>query len=185
MKTARNCLYVSGSGACSRLMWNDGQHLLFWHIADVFYKDQTFALHVLPKLTLEHISHLGTAEFCRMMNLFFDCTNVRSTTEHIHKKNQFIKPYTSLNDDKFDWLLNVFLGYLENWRKSTLDREGNYSPDARGNIFLSQQTYKGLKIFVYSHVEAIKFLLGNEFEYIYARCPWGLFGTSAGKRTQV
>ena len=55
MKTARNCLYNSGSGTCSRFMWNDGRHLLFRHIADLFYKDQSAALHVLPKLTLEHI----------------------------------------------------------------------------------------------------------------------------------
>ena len=40
MKTARNCLYNSGSGACSRLMWNNGRYLLFRHIADFFYKDQ-------------------------------------------------------------------------------------------------------------------------------------------------
>ena len=55
MKTARNCLYNSGSGACSCLMWNNGRYLLFRHIAYLFYKDQASALHVLPKLTLEHI----------------------------------------------------------------------------------------------------------------------------------
>jgi hypothetical protein len=33
-------------------------------------------------------------------------------------------------------------------------------------MFLSQQTYKGLKISVYSHVETIKFLLGNGFQYV-------------------
>ena len=47
---------------------------------------------------------LETAKFCRMMNSFFDCTNVRSRTEHIHKKNEFIKPYTSLNDERFSTL---------------------------------------------------------------------------------
>jgi hypothetical protein len=35
MKKARNCLYNSGSGSRSRLMWNDGQYLLFKHIADI------------------------------------------------------------------------------------------------------------------------------------------------------
>ncbi len=197
IKTARNCLYNSGSGTRSRFMWNNGHYLLFRHIADLFYKDQASPLHALPKLTLEHIvltpyskmkvklatqvlsqsvaitleeadddDVLGTAEFCRMMNSFFDCTNVRSRTEHIHKKNEFIKPYTSPNDDRFEWLLNVFLVYLENWRKSTLEREGDYSPDARGKMFLSQQTYEGLKISVYSHIEAIKFLLEHGFEYV-------------------
>lgn len=55
MKTARNCLYNSGSGSCSRYMWNDGKHLLFRHISDLYYRDQEFGLHVLPKLTLDHI----------------------------------------------------------------------------------------------------------------------------------
>ncbi len=29
---------------------------------------------------------LGTAKFCQMMNDFFDCTNVRSTTEYVRKR---------------------------------------------------------------------------------------------------
>ena len=138
-------------------------------ILQIFFKDQASALHVLPKLTLEHIvltsyskmkvkfatqvlsqsvaialdeagdnDVLETAKSSRMINSFFDCTNVRSRTEHIHKKNDFIKPYTSLNDERFEWLLNVFLVYLENWRKSTLEREGNYKSDARDKMFLSQ-----------------------------------------------
>ena len=37
IKTARNCLYQSGSGRGSRLMWNDGLHLIWSHIANIFY----------------------------------------------------------------------------------------------------------------------------------------------------
>ena len=55
LKTARNCLYNSGHGSNSRLMWNGGQYLVFRHIADLFYSDQEFCLHTLPKLTLDHI----------------------------------------------------------------------------------------------------------------------------------
>lgn len=144
MKTARNCLYNSGSGSSSRYMWNDGNYVLFRHIADLFYGDQEFALHTLPKLTMDHIvltsyskmkvklatqvlsksvaialresgkkEVLGTAQFCDMMNDFFDCTNVRSTTEHVRKRNQFIKPYTSGDDERFTWLKEVFLKYVE------------------------------------------------------------------------
>ena len=39
-------------------MWNDGKYLLFRnfrHIANLYYSDQQFALHILPKLTLDHI----------------------------------------------------------------------------------------------------------------------------------
>lgn len=37
---------------------------------------------------------LGTAEFCRMMNDFFDCTNVRSLTEHEKKKEILLSNHT-------------------------------------------------------------------------------------------
>ena len=197
MKTARNCLYNSGSGSCSRLMWNDGQYLLFKHKADIFYRDQAVALHVLPKLTLEHIvltsfskmkvklatqvlsqsvalalqesgnnEVLGTAEFCRMMNDFFDCTNVRSLHEHQRKRNDLLKPYTAVNDDRFGWLRDVFLQYLENWKSSTLQRDDEYSADDRAKMFLSSQTHEGLQISVHSHIEAIQFLLQQGFQYV-------------------
>ena len=59
--------------------------------------------------------------------------------------------------------------YLENWRNSTFERDGHYTDDARGKIFLSLQTYEGLKISVHSHIEAIKFLLENGFEYVLGK----------------
>ena len=197
LKTARNCLYNSGSGSRSRLMWNDGNYVLFHHIANLFYSDQELALHSLPKLTLDHIvltsyskmkvklatqvlsksvaialeesgdeEVLGTAKFCRMMNDFVDCTNVRSTTEYVRKRNDLIKPYSSCDDSRLTWLKDVFLQYLDDWKRSTLTRPGVYSLDDRGKMFLSIQTYNGLKISVNSHVEAIKFLLSQGFQYV-------------------
>ncbi|CAB4031776.1 Hypothetical predicted protein [Paramuricea clavata] len=38
LKTARNCLYNSGSGSHSRYMWNNGKYLLFSHIVDFFIR---------------------------------------------------------------------------------------------------------------------------------------------------
>ena len=197
MKTARNCLYNSGSGLCSRYMWNNGKFLLFCHITDLFYSDQEFRLHTLPKLTLDHIvltsyskmkvkmatqvlsksvmialqesgkeEVLETAKFCGMMNDFFDCTNVRSLTEHTSKRNSFIKLYTSTDDERLSWLLNVFLEYLNGWKKNTLTRPGDFTGGERGKIFLSQQTYEGFILSVYSHVEAIQFLLQKGFQYV-------------------
>ncbi len=197
MKTARNCLYNSGSGLCSRYMRNNGKFLLFRHIADLFYSDQEFGLHTLHKLTLDHIvltsyskmkvklatqvlsksvmialqeskkeEVLETAKFCGMMNDFFDCTNVRSLTEHTSKRNTFIKPYTSADDERLSWLLNVFLEYMNCWKKNTLTRPGDFTDGERGKMFLSQQTYEGFTISVYSHVEAIQFLLEKGFQYV-------------------
>eukprot|EP00794_Sanderia_malayensis_P002815 gene2815-3251_t len=54
MKTARNCLAKSGSGNASRLLWNEGSHFLWSHIADLFYEDLECGLHP-PRLTYDHI----------------------------------------------------------------------------------------------------------------------------------
>ena len=55
IKTARNCLSNSGSGKCSRFMWNNGDQILWSHIKEMFYDDQNHSLHLLPKLTYDHI----------------------------------------------------------------------------------------------------------------------------------
>ena len=107
-----------------------------------------------------------TAKFYQMMNDLFDCTNVRSITEHSRKRNHFIKLYTSCDDEHFTWLTNVFLKYLEDWKQSTLTRPGTYSLDDRGKMFISSQTYEGLKISVHSHMEAVQFLLKQGFQYV-------------------
>ena len=54
LKTARNCLVYSGSGTMSRYVWNNGYHLLWSHVAQMFHDDPTCGLQ-LPKLTYDHI----------------------------------------------------------------------------------------------------------------------------------
>ena len=56
IKTARNCLYNSGFGSRSRCISKNGNYSLFWHIADLFYSDQDFALYSLLKLTMDYIN---------------------------------------------------------------------------------------------------------------------------------
>ena len=123
-------------------MWNNGHYLLFRHIADLFYGDREFGLHVVPKLTMEHVvltpyskmkvklatqavsksvaialresekpDVLGTAHFCEMINNFLDCKNVKSETERVRKRIEFIKPYTAAHDKRLSWLKDVFIKY--------------------------------------------------------------------------
>ena len=80
----------------------------------------------LRKIAKEDVT--GAAEFCKMMNGFFDCTNVRSLTKHVRKNNAFIKPYESAEDEHLTWLKDVFLKYLESWRQSTLRTKGETRP---------------------------------------------------------
>jgi len=43
----------------------------------------------------------GTAKLCEMMDGFFDCQNVRSTTEHQRKRKPFLAPYISDEDRRY------------------------------------------------------------------------------------
>ena len=42
----------------------------------------------------------GTAKYCEMVDGFFDCLNVRSTTEHQRKKKPFLAPYRDSQDGR-------------------------------------------------------------------------------------
>ena len=112
IKTARNCLANSLSGRCTRSMWNDGKFMTWNHISKLFLDDLDCGLHLVPKITNDHIKltpfsvmnvrlaaqvlsesvfqalktfgppdAIATAVYCRMFDKFFDCLNVRNTTE--------------------------------------------------------------------------------------------------------
>ena len=197
LKTSRNCLHNSGCGLQSRLMWNDGKTLMWSHIMQLYNDDLVRGLHLVPKLTHEHV-HLdpyskmkvylatqvlsytvakvlfkyypsdyhATAEFCEMMDLFFDCCNVRNRVEHIRTRKEFRKPYCSQDDERFSWLKEKFIPYLETWKKSIQDRPGNFSEAAKAKMFLSEQTFEGLKITVLSLIEATRFLLAEGCKFV-------------------
>ena len=55
VKTARNCLYHSGSSSCIRYMWKDGLYLLWEDIANWYLSDIDNGVKLLPRLSYEHI----------------------------------------------------------------------------------------------------------------------------------
>ena len=108
----------------------------------------------------------GTAEYCLMLNNFFDIMNVRHLTEHISKINPLLKPYTSEEDERFEWLVNVFLKYFSDWEESIEQTAGTYNKTERNKMFISKSTMTGLKITVHSMIECVKFLLRSGFSYV-------------------
>ena len=192
LKTARNCIYSSSSGKCTRYMWNDGLHILWSHIADIFKEDQTCGLHLLPKLLYDHIKlssysvmnvklaaqvlsttvskvllnygspdTFATANFCSMIDSFFDIMNISNPYESIQKSKPFLAPFRSLDDNRLNWLKTEFLPYFEIWLSSINTRPGNFTLNDRSKMFIPWQTYEGIKITVNSAVELITFLLSN------------------------
>ena len=43
----------------------------------------------------------ATAKYCEMVDGFFDCLNVRSTTEHQRKRKPFLAPYSDPEDNRY------------------------------------------------------------------------------------
>ncbi|XP_057299290.1 uncharacterized protein LOC130629929 [Hydractinia symbiolongicarpus] len=198
IKTSRNCLLNSLSGRATRSMWNDGHYLTWNHISKLFHDDLDCGLHLVPKITNEHISltpfsvmnvrlaaqvlsesvfqalqtygppdAIGTATYCRMLDKFFDCMNVRNSVECVRKQRPFLKPYENLDDERF-WLIDTFLKYFTDWKISIADRnDAQYTDNARANMFISWQTYEGLQLTVYSSIELIKYLLSQNVPYVF------------------
>ena len=59
-----------------------------------------------------------------------------------------LAPVRSVNDQKFSWLCNVFLKSFQDWLNSVQQYQGNFTKDAGQKMFISCQTYEGLKISV-------------------------------------
>ena len=68
-------------------------------------------------------------------------------------------PLRSVTDQMFSWLRNVFLKSFRDWLNSVQQRQGNVIKDVGQKMFISWQTYEGLKKSVNSIIEATQFLL--------------------------
>ena len=78
----------------------------------VSYAAQVLSSSVANVLRTYYPSTEATAQYCELMDHFFDCLNARHLDEHKPKRNPFLAPYTSTNDFRFDWLENTFLKYF-------------------------------------------------------------------------
>ena len=109
---------------------------------------------------------IETAKFCKIVDSFFDCFNVRSKTEGVIKRKPNLLPFECQDDGRFSWLLNDFLGYFDTWKNSIESREGDFSKNEQSNMFIPWQTYEGIHITTRSIVEATRFLLEEGVEFV-------------------
>ena len=100
------------------------------------------------------------------MDKFFDCCNVRNTIEWKRKQKKFLKPYFSIDDERFEYLKS-FITTLYQWKKETLTRnDKNYSNDDRKKMFISRETYEGIVITSKSLIECVRFMLQSGASYV-------------------
>ena len=75
----------------------------------------------------------GTGKFFLLMESFFDLMNIHNIQSHEFERKPFLAPSTSVNEDRFRWLQNVFLKYVGDWLTSIEQRLGNFSRSALTN----------------------------------------------------
>ena len=65
MESAQHGLYNSVKGSYTLCMWNNGMFILWNYICAIFYEDRECCLHILSKLSKEHIKLIP----CSKMNV--------------------------------------------------------------------------------------------------------------------
>ena len=126
-----------------------------------FYKDRESGLHILPKVLLAYgLPEVAkTVPFYLLMACYSDIIKIRNTQSHEFKRKPMLAPFTYVNDRRSLRLCSVFLNFFQNWLNSVEERQGNFTKDARQKMFISSQTYEGLKITVDSITETNQFFL--------------------------
>ena len=78
--------------------------------------------------------------------LIFDIMNIQNNQSLEFEWIPMLAPLRSVNDWRFSWLRNVFLKSFQDWLNSVQQCQGNFTKDAGQKMFISWQTYEGLKI---------------------------------------
>ena len=85
--------------------------------------------------------------------------NLQNNQSLEFERQPILAPLRSVNDRRFSWLRKVFLKSFQDWLNSVQQCQRIFTKDADQKIFISLQTYEGLKISVNSIIEATQFLL--------------------------
>lgn len=70
-----------------------------------------------------------TSKFLLMIDKCFDCCNTRSLEEGEQKRKPYLAPYVSENDERFVFLKDCFLKYLNDWKEAIDRRPGVQGKD--------------------------------------------------------
>uniref|UniRef100_A0A1X7TLV3 Uncharacterized protein n=1 Tax=Amphimedon queenslandica TaxID=400682 RepID=A0A1X7TLV3_AMPQE len=104
---------------------------------------------VLSETVADIFTYIGdestkvTQKFVLLFDKLFDCLNIRDDTQWCQKEKPDLKPYREIDDDRFEWLEETFLGYLNEWKASVISRT-DLSKDAQSKLLLSRETQEGL-----------------------------------------
>ena len=80
--------------------------------------------------------------------LNFDIMNIQNNQSLEFEWIPLLAPLRSVSDQRFSWLCNIFLKSFQDWVNSVQQCQGNFTKDTGQKMFISWQTYEGLKISV-------------------------------------
>ena len=101
----------------------------------------------------------ATAKFCKYF------VNVRHLYGGEIARKDFLAPYESPDDPRFNWLENDFLQYLKEWKDVAETRHENVSSKERENMLISRQTHEGVIMTVKSLIETTRIVLGAGMDF--------------------
>ena len=178
IKTCRNCLFNSGSGSFSRYMWNNGKYLLSQHIVDDYKCDLDNGLHMLPKLSADHIL-LNSYSVMRVK------LAVQVLSDSVAVALRQVMGDEASETSKLCEMMNKFFDCMN--VRSLNEHKTRNNPDVKpytdvnderldwlqtdflsylNKMFISWQTFERFKITAYSTMEVVPLLLHEGFEYV-------------------
>lgn len=101
-----------------------------------------------------------TVKFIRYCNKFFDCLNGAHSSQAGRHRKPDLAAYTSLDDERFTWLNDVFLMYLVEWREEV--EAMPWTPRVKERSLLPRTTYEGIELAIKGIEGATKYFLDPE-----------------------
>lgn len=127
--------------------------------------------------------HVGTAEFIRIISLWWKILNVKAPYKGLLKRDKMQEPLTNSNTDEQFIFLNNFLIWLDKWEEL-----------ANGVGILSKETLSALKLSTHSIIEitnycvdelALKYILPGKFQTDLLEDRFGKYRQLAGAQYHV
>ena len=131
---------------------------------NIFNDKIAAALHEFP-------SSDGTREFILVIEKFWKIFNINSTKKYIHKNDMVSKPFSSINDQRFEFL-NSFILWLKRWQDLP-GKYGKLTNETFHSVIFSCESLISLTKYMISDLD-FKFVLTFKFqtdclEHIFSR----------------
>lgn len=178
--TWQHIIHVYNICTANGLGMNYVDKLTIKHIELTSYSKMkvNLATQVLSESVAQAVEEFGepeavrTANFLRKMNTFFDIFNIRSAKEAKYTRKD-VGPIRSPNDLRLIWLKDVFLKWLEKWEsgihaaQESVPKNHRLNKSEQNKMFISAQTFEGLKVSIYSLVDLTKYLFSQGADKLY------------------